>query len=114
MPAINIDRVYSEQRPLFKRRYHGIEAVEVWGHMMVRAYADLVQSWEIGLKTINEMVLTADQEYVDVSKQILPNFGDLDNRASIYTVGTTPGSPGGDPSDGRTGSVWVNFHALGE
>lgn len=113
MPAINIDKVYSQYRPLFKRRYHGIEAVEVWGHMMVAKYADLIYAYEIGLKAINELVLTADQEYVSCSKQIMPNFGYLDNRASIYTVSVTPGATPGDPADGTTGSVWVNFHALG-
>lgn len=93
------------------------EAVLVWGEMKVRSQG-IVRARDLDLKTIKVLLLTpvtgkwplrsdpADTDIpVGVSKYIY-NQGEPDNWASVYLWDNC--------TTEHTGSVWLDFHALGE
>lgn len=85
----------------------GTETVEVWGEIEVDP-VDLIRSRDLRLKSIQNIQFTADVDAMVAMKQVF-NKGRKMNYASVYVWNLRPGTV-----VRATGSIWLNFHALGE
>ena len=95
----------------FKRKYPGLEAVEVWGRMQI-ASGEIVYARDLALKTIQELLLTVDFAYAGRAYSAHKYIWEpdrLDNYASIWVTRI----PIGAHPENEPGSVWLNWCAYG-
>ena len=95
----------------------GVEAVMVWGEALLAAQ-EVIRSQDLDLKTIKNIILTVEtgkytidphsgqRDTIPWATQYIWKRGEPDNEATIYLWD--------DTSTEHTGSVWLNFLALGE
>jgi len=101
MPEIQI--VYSRKAP-------GKELIETWARVKVKSSGDRVYSWDLGMKTILDLVATPEYPGtagVFVTKYLV-NPGQYDNYASFWVWTDTA------TLESTEGSVWLNIHAIGQ
>jgi len=99
------------------RPKEGVEAVMVWGEVLLRAQ-EVIRSQDLDLKTIKNIILTPETGKYTIDphsgqRDTIPwvtkyiwKRGEPDNEATIYLWD--------DTSTEHTGSCWLNFLALGE
>lgn len=110
MPQIDIHYI--------ERKVHGNGiAVKVWGEMLV-ASQESVHSYDLGLTSLQVLILTpltgkytidphsGQRDTIPWPTKYVWAKGRPDNRATIYLWD--------DTSTEHTGSVWLDFHALGD
>lgn len=101
MPAVEIK---------WAHKIPGKEIAEVWGRVCITSAGERVYSYDIGLKTILDFV--AMPEYPGTAgvflTKYLMNQGQPDNYASVWAWTDT------STAESTIGSVWCNFHALGQ
>ena len=95
----------------------GVEAVMVWGEALLAAQ-EVIRSQDLDLKTIKNLILTVEtgkytidphsgqRDTIPWATKYVWKPGEPDNEATIYLWD--------DTSTEHTGSVWLNFLALGE
>lgn len=110
-----------------ERHVHGNGiAIKVWGEMKIAA-KERVYAREMGLNTLQVLLLTTETGMHGLihPQKYIYNKGQLDNYASIDILGPSA-APYEYYAAGRrqaqevpstlpvNGSIWLNFHALGE
>jgi len=96
---------------LYKKKETGREVGLVFAKARVKSDGDRIYSYDLGLKTILDLVATPEYNPsvggVFITKQVM-NPGQYDNYASVWAWvdSSTPES--------TVGSVWINLIALGQ
>lgn len=98
------------------RKWEGLEAGFIEGELRVKS-GDRVYSYDLGLKTIYNIVMTPDvpQPFFVHVQKYLNHPGYTDNYASVWLLdanGSHISTQRQDLCPG--GSVWLNFHAFGQ
>ena len=87
------------------RKWPGREVTEVWGEISVSS-GDIIHSYDIGLKSIINILFTPESNTGVIVTKYIMNKGQNDNYASVWIWD--------DRSTPHTGSLWLNFYAIGK
>jgi len=87
------------------RKWPGREVTEVWGEISLSS-GDVVHSYDLRLKSIVNLVLTPESTSGVMVTVNIVNKGQNDNYASVWIWD--------DASTQHTGSLWLNFYAIGK
>ena len=102
---VNLDEVQIG----YQRKHEGKEVGEVWARVKVACAGDRIYSHHLNLSTILNWQVTPDDEIGDVGYFVttdLHDEGQHDNYGSVWAWTATDSA--------KSGSIWVQVHALGQ